>query len=400
MRRTVTAVGCAAALTVGVVACGTVENLSAGQKVSRAMDRLVEGESLSVTVDLESTPDQLMAMVTDSSDPMPPEAADVLANSTIKLSVKADKPLKDAKESDLVAAELVFAKGNTNLFELRVVEETAYVRADLEEIAAISGEEMPPVETIKSELPPGSEFAERFLDGGWVAMEQSELEKSSKIVEDYTGEDTGWDSESAPSLSDSAKDKIFGAVKQALGQGVTIEEKGKKDGTEHLRVSAPARTLLNGLVDKLKPLESEIPGAELPSSSDIQDVPNRRVAMDMFLKGKDLKKLTVDMAQFDDELRSAGKLPLSLSFDKGGMVWAPKDAVKITSADLESLMNGAAGSNYDDGGTFEDDNPFGGDPADDNPFGDASQDAGNPFDATWTSAMSSAYPGLSLLESA
>lgn len=352
-----TALGCAVALTAGVVACQAVENLTAGQKLSRAFDRLGEQKSLSVEVGLDATADQLIALARQESpdEEMPREAAELLAGGTITFDVQAKKPLKDAGENDITAAGLTLAKDSTDLAEIRVVDDTAYVRADLRQIAEISGEEMPPIEEITEGMPPEFAFMEKFFEGKWISFDSAEADKLNDRMKEFTGESGTSGSGKAdgkPSLSDSAQDKIFKSVKQILGRDVTIDDKGKSDGADHIVVTAPARTLVSDLIKELEPLKGEFPGGELPTAEDLKDVPNRKVSADFYIKGGKLSKLSLDLNQLQEK-PSSGKLPLTVGFGDAGEINAPLGATEITGEDIEGLMGQMFGGAFTTGGSYD-----------------------------------------------
>ncbi|GAB2619177.1 hypothetical protein GCM10027168_59260 [Streptomyces capparidis] len=330
-----TALGCAAALTAGVVACDAVEKLTAGQKLSRAFDRLGEQRSLSVELGLDATPEQLMKISESQGEELPREAAELLAGGRISLTVQADKPLNKAEEADFTGAEISFSKDLKRLMELRIVGETTYVRADIEQIAEVGGEPAPSVEELTEGMPAELGFVEEFLEGGWVSVNNADLEELDERMSEFTGEEP----KPGEDLTKSQENELLKGLKGLLGREVGIKDKGRRDGADHLEVSASARSLLGGLVKELEPLSAQFPGEELPTQEDLKAIPTTRATADVLIKDGKLSEVTFDLAQLDEEMVKAGqKLPLRIDFAEGGPIEKPSGATEVPLEDVEELM--------------------------------------------------------------
>ncbi|MFC4465083.1 hypothetical protein ACFPH6_11090 [Streptomyces xiangluensis] len=87
IRKPLTAAGCAAALFAGVAACGTVENLTAGQKVDRAVEGLGEQKSLSFELGLHAKPSALTKLASEAEpgEELPPEFAKFFTGLRVKV---------------------------------------------------------------------------------------------------------------------------------------------------------------------------------------------------------------------------------------------------------------------------------------------------------------------------
>jgi hypothetical protein len=102
IRRTFTGVGCAAAVLVTMAACGTVENLTAGQKVDNAVDRLGEQKSLAFGLRLDAEPEAVTELMGEDAEEMPPQMAKMLTGMRVDISVKSRKALADSGEKDII----------------------------------------------------------------------------------------------------------------------------------------------------------------------------------------------------------------------------------------------------------------------------------------------------------
>ncbi len=157
IRKSLVAVGCTVALAAGSTACGSEENLSAGQRLSRATDNLGERDAISVQMSFDATPEKMRPFAEDSDDPMPPEVAEFLSKMEVTFSAKSDKPLEESGEKDMTSSQLKISGPGGDVAEYRLVDKTAYYRLDLQQFAKLSGESMPPADQLKGQLPKGFE---------------------------------------------------------------------------------------------------------------------------------------------------------------------------------------------------------------------------------------------------
>ncbi|MBO1334974.1 hypothetical protein J3486_27450 [Streptomyces sp. VRA16 Mangrove soil] len=343
---TLTAAGCAALLLATTAACGTVENLTAAQKIDRAADKLGERTSLSVELGLDATPSALMKLAGSGEDAMPPEAAKALTKSRITLSVRSKKPLADSGEKDIVGAGLKVTGPDGVLAEYRMVGDHAYYRMDMDAFADFAGVPAP----TDDELPKGKDgdAVRDVLDGKWVSFDTAALEESA-------GKKTGKKPDS-DSVDAATQKKIMKAVRGALAHNVTFSDKGSKDGVDHVTAKAPFRTLLTDLFDRLRPLADELPeGAEFPTSKDLKDAPNKKVAVDFAIKDGALTRVSLDAAALADDAKGV-KAPIYVKFGEASDIKAPSGATEISLDDLlsGSGMLGMGGPGFtEDSGSFE-----------------------------------------------
>ncbi|MFC7261108.1 hypothetical protein [Streptomyces lutosisoli] len=322
IRKTVTAAGCAAVLLATAAACGTVQNLTAGQKVDHAVDRLGEQKSLAFQLDLDADSDALTALAGDSGsdDAIPPEAAKFLSGLRVDVAVKSKKALADSGEKDLIGTSMKITGADGVLVEYRIVGDFTYYRVDMKAVGEAMGVPMPTAD----ELPDSEKEFKHVLEGDWVKMNTRDLEKAQKSSQ---GSAKGADS--AADIDAKTQRKIVKAVRGVIAHDVTFRAKDGSDGTEHVIASGNFRTLIRGVFDKLRPLQGDLPaGADLPSDKDLKDAPNKKVAVDFTLKNGDLTQVKVDLAVLADDPK-ATKLPLVLKFSKAGDISAPSGATEI-----------------------------------------------------------------------
>ncbi|MER0243669.1 hypothetical protein AAHZ94_16970 [Streptomyces sp. HSW2009] len=373
IRKSLVAVGCTVALAAGSTACGSEENLSAGQRLSRATDQLGERDSISVQMSIDAAPKHLQVLADDKDDPMPLEAAEFLSKAQVTFSTKSKKPLESSSEADVTASQLKISGPGGDVAEYRLVGNTAYYRMNLAQFAKLSGEPAPSVDELKGQLPEGFEAAEAILAGKWIKIDMADIEALKRDMGEFADEESGSDKPSSdPTLSAETSKKLVASLKNAFAGQVVTEKAGSKDGADLVRATASVQPLVTALVNAVRPIAKELPGGakELPTAKDIKELPNNKVTVDFALKKGELSGATVDLVQLDEKLKAklaakgGDKLPLQLAFEEPTDIGAPAGATKV---DVNDLMMGL-GSLFSDG--FGRDALDGGPDASDSLFGD------------------------------
>ncbi|MFF9202164.1 hypothetical protein ACF1AE_10115 [Streptomyces sp. NPDC014986] len=325
----------------GSAACGTVENLSAGQKLDRAFDKLGKERSLSLELALDTDAATLKAMgaETEPGEQMPDGVAEWLSDARISVSVQSRKPLEKSGEKDFTAMAVKFGGPDGALFEYRLVGDYTYVRADVDAFAEMSGSPMPSAD----ELPDSAGAFKKLLAGDWIKVSTKEIEETG---EQMAGAGGGTPS-AEPTLDAGTQKKLVKALRQVIAREVDFKTSGGEDGTEHIEATAPFRTLLTELFDKLRPLADELPpGAELPTAKDFKDAPDEKVTADFTLKNGELSEVSVDLAKLAEKAK-VKKFALVLRLGEGEQATAPAGATEVRIDELmEGFFGGAAGGGF------------------------------------------------------
>lgn len=324
IRRTFTAVGCTTVLLAGVSACGTVENLTAGQKVDHAVEGLGQKKSLSFELGLHAKPSALVKLAGEAEpgDEMPIKVAELFTEARVKISVESRKPLADSGEKDLVGTGVEISGPDGVLAEYRVVGDYTYYRADMKAFGEVMGFPMPTVD----ELPEGEKEFKRVLEGKWVKVDNREVGHAAKGA---SGADKGDEVGRGDEIDNKTQQKVLKAVRSVVAREVTFSDKGSSDGVERIVARASFRDLLTGILGKLRPLADELPeGIELPTDEELKEAPDTKVAVNFSLKDSDLTRVSVDLAALADDPKGA-KLPLVIKFGEADDVSAPSGATKI-----------------------------------------------------------------------
>ena len=335
IRKTFTAVGCSAVLLAGVAACGTVENLTAGQKVDHAFEELGEKKSLALEFGLDAKPSALtkLAGEAEPGEELPPEFAKFFAGVRVKVSVESKKPLADSGEKDLVGTGVAISGPDGVLAEYRLVGDYTYYRADMKALGEAMGFPLPTAD----ELPESEKEFKTVLEGKWVKVDTSALERAENDTSGSAESDKP-NKANAPGGPDEidtkTQQKILKAVRGVVAREVTFSSKGGSDGTEQIVAKASFRDLLTGVFDKLRPLADDLPaGTELPTNKDLKEAPDKKIAVNFSLKNGDLTRVSVNLAALADNAKGT-RLPLVLTFGKASDVSAPSGATEVPVGEL------------------------------------------------------------------
>ncbi|MFE7532320.1 hypothetical protein ACFU7Y_42495 [Kitasatospora sp. NPDC057542] len=362
----------ASVLATGLTACGTVQQLSAAQKVSKAFDKVGDGKSVGFTLSIAATPEQVAAFANTGEHKggkglvgsargvdreMDEKTAKAISGLSVSVAISADKPLKeveafknagkDGKNTDLTLDKsvrisyLLSDRSGTALLEYRQIDGTGYLHADAKGLVKLVGEDPSSVDELRKELPENLKPVGDVLAGTWVSIDLQSLADQAKQSDGKKAAPSA-----APTVDPELGGQLLNSIKDVLGRTVTYEDKGKKDGTEHLWISAPARQLVDEMYKAVKPLSAKFPKqfGEFPDQAP-SDVPDRRIGVDLYLKNGDFSSATFDLAQLADKVEPGVNFPVKLAFNQTAPnVQAPSDAVKLTNDQLMDAVLGLATS--------------------------------------------------------
>ncbi|MFF1279573.1 hypothetical protein [Streptomyces sp. NPDC058299] len=310
-----------------------MEQLSAGKKLDRAFDKLGKKHTLSFEFDLDTDAASLKALDAKShpapGDEMPDDAAKLLSDAKIAVTVESKKPLDESGDKDLVGMAMKISGPDGALAEYRVIGDYAYLRADFKTIGKLTGSPVPGAE----DLPPQAGALKNVFAGKWVKFDAKETQKAAA-----GGRDSHGSPAPGPSLDAATQKKLVAAVREVVARDVHLKTAGGGDGTEHITATAPFRTLVSELLGKVRPLlAKDLPqGMELPTAKDLKDAPDTKVTADFTLKNGDLTEVDVDLAKLA-ETAKVKKLGLRVRLGEGTRPTVPAGATKL---DLKALMQG------------------------------------------------------------
>lgn len=180
IRKTLAATAVVGAVLAGSAACGTVEQVSAGKKLDQAFEKLGKEKSLSFELDLDVDAATLKQLDAESDpepgEEIPDEAAKLLSNAKISVTVESGKPIVDSEEKDFLGMAMKVSTTDGDLAEYRVVGDYTYIRSDVQALSKAIGMPMPPAD----QLPPEAKGLKKMLDGEWVKFSTEEMEKAGQ----------------------------------------------------------------------------------------------------------------------------------------------------------------------------------------------------------------------------
>ncbi|MFJ8622050.1 hypothetical protein ACIRD3_04315 [Kitasatospora sp. NPDC093550] len=350
----------ASVLATGLAACGTVEQLNAAQKVSKAFNKVGDGKSAGFALSIDATPEQIVAFAKatgekDAKSEVDEKGAKALSGLTFAVAVSADKPLKDIEafksakgsgtNNDLTldksvrVSYVISDRSGTSLLEYRQVDAKGYLHVDAKGVLKLAGEDPSQVDELSADLPPDLSAVKDALAGKWISFDLQELADEAKKNDGKKAAPNA-----VPTADPEAAKQLLNSLKDVLGRTVTYEDKGTKDGAEHIWMSAPARQLVDELFKAVKPVADKFPQQfkKFPSKAP-SDVPDRKVGVDLYLKNGAFSSATFDLAQLADKIEPGVNFPVKLAFNQTAPdVQAPAGAVKMTSEDLMKTVLGLA----------------------------------------------------------
>ncbi|MFJ4768253.1 hypothetical protein ACIP88_03895 [Streptomyces uncialis] len=344
IRKTLTATAVVALVVSVSAACGTVENLTAGQKIDRAFEKLGKEKSVGFELDLDTDAATLKSIDPAASpdEQIPDEFAELITAGQISVSVESKKPLAESGQKDFVGMAAKVSGADGELVEYRTVGDFTYARFDLAAFAKLSGSPSPSVDDM---LPPG-ELAEsraaieKALKGEWVKVSNKKLEEIQKKVMEEAPKEAA-----EPTLDAKTQKKLLDAVTGVLTSKVEFKTAEGKDGAERVTATASLRALVTAMVEEIRPLAKDLPpGVELPTAKELKELPTKKGSADFTLKNGELKEVSIDLSQLDKKLKGK-KIDLVLRLTDAEKPEAPAAATELKLDELMDNMfgGGAAG---------------------------------------------------------
>ncbi|MFG2946900.1 hypothetical protein [Streptomyces adustus] len=324
-----------------------MEQLTAGQKLDNAFEKLGKEKSISFELDLDTDAQSLKALDA-SSDPepgeeMPDDIAELFSGAKASITVQSKKPIAESGEKDYVGMSLKIGTKDGDLTEYRVVGDYTYIRSDVNAVGKAMGFPAPSVK----DLPPGADGLKKVLQGQWVKINTKEFEKGTAGM----GAVPGAKPAPEPSLDAKTQRQLLEALRGTIAREVDFKTVDGKDGAEHVTATAPFRTLITKLLGEIRPLAKNLPmGMELPTDKDLKDAPNAKVAADFTLKNGELTEVSVDLAGLAENAK-VKKLGLVVRMVDGQTPTAPAGATEMG---VDELLGGFGAAMMDQDAFSED----------------------------------------------
>lgn len=323
-----------------------MEQISAGKKLDQAFEKLGKEKSISFELDLDTDAASLKALDASSNpepgDEIPDEAADLLSDAKISVTVQSKKPIEESGEKDYVGMAMKISSPDGDLIEYRVVGDYTYIRSDVDKVGKAMGAPVPSAK----DLPPEAGDLKKLLEGQWVKFNTKEMEKTTAEM----GAEPGAKPAPEPTLDAKTQKKLLDAIRETIAREVEFKTAGEKDGTERITATAPFRTLITELFGEIRPFAKDLPpGMELPTDKELKEAPDTKVKADFTLKNGELTEVNIDLAKLAEDAK-VKKFGLVLRMSEGQAPTAPAGATELN---IEELLGGFAGAMMPDDASFE-----------------------------------------------
>jgi hypothetical protein len=333
--------GSIAALLGGVAACG-LQSVEPRIQLRDALRAFTDQASGALRLSVPSSEDDVRAFLAAADEATGGEdvSADVLSTLLSSSVVVGFDEGKDAGDPADDGGRFVVEIGDLDAAELRTTGETVYARADVDGLVHEFPDLAADVESARAELDAAEAGAadlpaallapaHALLEGEWVSLDTAALLAE---VEELTGTATA--EEDAELQSD--LEELAGKALQDAVVGVERKEEDDDLG-DHLVVKVNLRT---GYATVRDGLPGIIPAGEDPATLEelppVDEVPDRDVAVSVWVDDGELTRAELDAAQFLDE--PAGHLVLRADALDAEPVTAPSDSVPV---DVGALFEGA-----------------------------------------------------------
>ena len=213
--------------------------------------------------------------------------------------------------------------------EIRVVDEIAYVKIPVSELAAKFGASTADIDSIRQQMSSSIAGIDTLVDGGWVSLTLADLKKAG---EGTTGV--------APSADPEQSKKLAAELKTSaenLLEGADVI-RDAKDKTHLIVTTSTVKAYEQGvrLVEAMTKTAGESASALLDGAlgAELRKKPaDKPIVMDLWVDNGTFKALEINVLQFVDG--NTGRATLRADISTGADITAPGDAKKL---DLTNIL--------------------------------------------------------------
>lgn len=272
----------AGALLLGACADGGDEEAAENPKqaFSEALDAFADYEGVTLEMTIEADPSAL------EEDDTPPEVAEAIVNSSFTISAKGSTP------EDSQLQFVLNVDGNEDAAEVRAVDQSIYLRADVEELVDKFGGDPAMVDAFAQQMSAqGFDFAQAFVEGDWIGVEGlDELAEQFGIPQ--------------PTVDPEEASEVVDEIAAVLEQNVEVRSEGTDDVGAHLVLSVPLRDTLQGLLNAVSSI-ANAPAGSLPTEG-LSEVPDADIPVDVWVSDGRLVQVELDLVAIAE---AAGEEP-------------------------------------------------------------------------------------------
>ncbi|HET7483496.1 MAG TPA: hypothetical protein VFK89_11605 [Actinomycetota bacterium] len=306
---------------------GTSEDAKA--RLTAALLQTSGGDSGTATISLDTDTSSLTAI---SNGELTEEQAQAIADGTLTVSSKGKDP---ATATSLTTLDL----GDQTVLEMRQVDNTLYLRADVDSIARLFGQDQAALDDARRQAKGlGLDWIDTVFNGDWIAI------KNLSQAQDQLGQ-TNVDQQ-----------KMLEGIANDVTDNATVTDEGEEDGASHLVATLPIRQTLEDVLGDLGPASQTLQGL----GTGLQDVPDGEISVDFWVAGNTIERIRFDLLQLGKLAPTpppdgVDKLAIDVALsDFDGNVEPVEDAVEVDLEGLmQSLLGGLGGLGGDTGGGID-----------------------------------------------
>ncbi|NUP49544.1 MAG: hypothetical protein HOW97_19880 [Catenulispora sp.] len=325
---------------------GTNGSKNPTEALAAAVHNISSGKAESFQLSLKPDDAMIAAMNKDSSKQDAAIGKSLLGNGgiVVKFTVSSDKPLKDLKPGETPNVEFGVTAGGTEFFDIRSVGGALYAKANVPQIAQLSGKSTADLTAAMGQVPPDFQAPiQALMAGKWVGVSAQDLKGLEQMAKSMGGGDLGAATTASPNTQMLAG--MEASLLKALTQDATVNDLGGGK----LQVSGKVKVIGQDILGALGPAMSSIPGkskADLDKAREgLNSVPDSEVVtFDVWLKNNQISELQLDLAQFLPKDQSGGgHLPVDAKFSQDAAKVSAPDGV--TNIDIQKLLGSLGGAN-------------------------------------------------------
>lgn len=322
---------------------------SPAEALSAGVSKLSDGKTASFEISLQPDAAAIAAMNKTATDPKSAAIAQKLLGNgglDIKVTLSADKALKDIKAGDTDQADLdmTVKAGGTDFLDLRTVKGSLYLKVDVPDAVSLAGQSASQMQALlqSPQIPASLQGAVQAVVGGkWVGITASDLKSVEQLAQSLGG---SGDLSASPSAASQTQIAQFtAALVQSLSKDSTIVDKGNGE----LEITGKVKALAQDALETFQPFLANLPASsktELDKSKEqLNSIPDTQtVTFDAWLTNNALSEIKIDVLQFAKPSETGGgHMPLDIKFSQSAPAVTAPDGV--TNIDIKSVLGSLQG---------------------------------------------------------
>ncbi|MBW3662578.1 MAG: hypothetical protein KY469_05700 [Actinobacteria bacterium] len=340
-------------------ACGGGSSLDVesnpSQALSDAAQNLAESDAIEAVIRLDADADDLAALAAEGGDDLPPEAAEAITNSSLRV--------RSQGSGDDGQFEMAVVIDGDESIEIRAIGQEVYVRADVRGLLDrfdTTGTAAAELETgLEQMQASGLDFVGPAVEGEWLHL--TGVRQVMEMMQGFAGGQQPDEAE-VEQVAEQVKQRL----QQFFSEEVEVSYIGSEDAGERVRATATGEELLTlgeELFALMGPLAAGLTGGQDPTAAIDElraeagaDAENFTLPIDVWIDGDRISRVGFDVLAFaelnaemmgeDAEIpEGLDRLALVIDLNEfGDSIEAPDDAVEVNLFELFGQLGGGLGA--------------------------------------------------------